>query len=471
MTLLIRSLLNKDHLLWCFCLTGKGYSLRRQLKKSYEERIRPRSYSIWRPFKPPRPNNTTDRNQPKSCDLQDEPCDPQGGSCDFQDKTRDVHADKNLKMQILTKSLFPYVKKLSLKEISSIKDGLQQKQDPSVQQVGVADQARVTNRPLDGCDCHTKAADCEMQKEAVIKKRPSLSLKRRRHQDITTDVRKRRSPFKIKFSPVKKSNLVMLTNEELMLSSQLYSADMGSTESSKVDESLTSRYNPLQFVPSVQEHPTSRNPPCRQDDDNFDALLNMGYLSPVRNTHADHEFNPDDSSLLLSPLHCISPVPSTANSPLNKSFSLVLPGSSSSSPQQSSSSCTDTSSPSPPSLSPTSCGHKLIEDVVIDGQVHYDEVMSSGSHDHIKESTNQIVDPPLDGSDSYDAISCISESPKSKLCDDGTIDADDSTCVITPALAPPTSSHLLNTLDKYGLPHVVYEQPFCSDPHDVPPVK
>jgi len=49
---------------------------------------------------------------------------------------------------------------------------------------------------------------------------------------------------------------------------------------------------------------------------------------------------------------------------------------------------------------------------------------------------------------------------------------DDGSCrshvVIKPLKEPPSSEELLNSLTKYGLPHCKYQEPFCSNPDDIP---
>ena len=49
---------------------------------------------------------------------------------------------------------------------------------------------------------------------------------------------------------------------------------------------------------------------------------------------------------------------------------------------------------------------------------------------------------------------------------------DDSSCIsrvaIKPLKEPPSSEELLNSLTKYGLPHCKYQEPFCSNPDDIP---
>ena len=40
--------------------------------------------------------------------------------------------------------------------------------------------------------------------------------------------------------------------------------------------------------------------------------------------------------------------------------------------------------------------------------------------------------------------------------------------VIKPLKEPPSSEELLNSLTKYGLPHCKYQEPFCSNPDDIP---
>lgn len=364
--------------------------------------------------------------------------------------------------QILTKSLYPYIKKLSLKEIASIKDGLQQKQHSSLQQVGLVDLACVSS---DYFDHQTKVDD--WRHEETVKKRPSLSLKRRKkEQHSTANVQKRESPLKRKYSSLKKLNLSSSRSQQELIMSSQYSEDHDTDMDSvtlKVNQSSASRYHPLQFVTAKQEHCTNNDFLHHHGNDSSDALLNMGYLSPMFRTYVDSDCNPDES-LSLSPFRCQSPV-SSSHSPL--SFTLMLAGSSrSSSPQPSTSSCAG-GTPSPPPISPTSFGNKLDINIVFCGQhVQYDQVATSSAG-----SCDQVADTPLDGSDN-DAISYISESPKSKLSfSDIPMDINDKTCIITPTLAPPTLSHLLNTMDQYNLPHVVYEQPFCSKPEDVPPIK
>lgn len=430
------------------------------------------------------------------CDHQGGSCDQQGGSCDPHDK---LTGGDRLKIQTLTKSLFPYVTKLSPNEISSIKDKLHQKQHSPLQQVGGADQTCASNvrdelhkhsllqvgEADQTCSSTQLSGDLDHQTKVdyhddTVKRRPSLSLKKRRkkQQNNTTDLQKQASPFKErKFSPVKKLNLSTLKNQqELMTTSSQYpqKCDIDAV-SSTIDEPPTSRYYPLQFVAATMECFTS---PHHHGDDNSDALLNMGYLSPMAHTHNDSDCDPDKSSLLQSTLKCCSPVPSIPDSPLNTSFSLALPGSScssSSTPEHSSSSHTDSSSPSPSPPSPTSFGNVLNEKLVFQ-QVQCDGIIT-GSHDQHQDpfligSCDQVVDMPPDGSDNYEISYVSDEPPKSKLtCSDIPMDADDNTCIITPELAPPTSSHLLDTLEQYGIPHVVYEQPFCSRPQDVPPVK
>ena len=467
----------------------------RQHKKYYEDKVRPRSHSIWKPFKPP-------ARRQRSCDSQSASCD-QSRSCDHQDESSITQRSDSLRILTLTKSLFPYVKKLSSKEISSIKDGLQHKQDSPLQQVGVADQTYAPKQPSDHLDHQTKADDqihedttvtskqssdyLDHQTKAddqdtTIKKRPSLSLKRRKKkQDGQSD---QKSPFKKrKFSPVKKLNIS--GNEQDLIKSLQCSQEMEDAMPSTLDVPSTLRYHQLQFV--TEEYSTSNDSQPHGDDDddnNFDALHNMGYLSPMIDANVVTDYCPDQSSsLLLSPFKCCSPTPSSSDSQLNTSFSLVLHGSStdgsntdssssdsnSSTPEHSSSSHTD-GSPSP-FPSPTSFGNVVNEDLVFgDCQVQYDVVVTSvGSHDQDKGSCDHVVETPPGGSD--DAISYISESPRSKLSDSVIPVDTDNTCIITPALAPPTSSHLLDTLDHYGISHVVHEQPFCSDPQDVPPAK
>ena len=375
-----------------------------------------------------------------------------------------------MRNQILTKSLFPYIKRLSSKEISSIKDGLQQKQDSPLQKLGVADQACTSKQSSDHLDHQTKADD----QDTTVKKRPSLSLKRRKKkQDDKQSGQK--SPFKKrKFSPVKKLNIS--NNEQDLIKSLQCSQEcnigMQDAVSSTRDVPLTLRYRQLQFV--AEEYSTSNDSqPNHHDDDNFDALHNMGYLSPMIDANTVSDYCPDQSSSLLLP-----PTPSPAHSQLNTSFSLVLPGSTddsssssnSSTPEHSSSSSHTDGSPSP--SSPTSFGNVLNEGLVFgDCQVQYDVAVTSvESHDQDKGSCDHVLETPPGGSD--DVISYVSESSKSKLSDSVIpVDTDDNTCIITPALAPPTSSHLLDTLDHYGILHVLHEQPFCGDPHDVPPPK
>ena len=49
---------------------------------------------------------------------------------------------------------------------------------------------------------------------------------------------------------------------------------------------------------------------------------------------------------------------------------------------------------------------------------------------------------------------------------------DNSSCIgrvaIKPLKEPPSSEELLNSLTKYGLPHCKYQEPFCSNPDDIP---
>ena len=382
-----------------------------------------------------------------------------------------------MRIQIQTKSLFPYIKKLSSKEISSIKDTLQQKQNSLV---GVADQTCISKQPFDHVDHQTKTDD----QVDTAKKRPSLSLKRRRKKQDEIKSQKR------KFSPVKKLNISTLrSNEQDFITSsrcsQDCSIDMENVVSSTFDVPSTSRYHQLQFVAATEEcfsnnsphHHDNDSPHHRDNDENFNnALHNMGYLSPMIDSNANSNCFPDQSSsLLLSPFKCSSPTPSSSDSQLNTSFSLVLPSSSSSTPEHSSSSSHTDGSPSPSPLSPTSFGNVLNDNIVfIDCQVQCDPVVTfAGSHDQEldKGSCDHVVDAPLDGSDN-DAISYVSESPRSKLSDCVIpVDVHDNMCTITPVLAPPTSSHLLDTLEHYGIPHVVHEQPFCSNPRDVPPTK
>ena len=446
-------------------LVEKCYGLRqRQLKKSYKDKIRPSSHSIWKP--PAR----RPRSQDRSCDSESRSCDHQGGSCDLQDKPSTTQGGDSLRIQILTKSLFPYVKKLSSKEIANIKNKLQPRQDSSLQQVGVADQTCTSKQSSDHIDHQTKA-DHQIHEDTAVKKRSSLSLKRRKKKQ--DDMQSQKSPFKKrKFSPVKKLNIS--SNEQDLIkslqSSQDCNMDTEDAVSSTFDVPSTLRYCQLQFV--VEECSTSSDSqPHHHDDDNFDALHNMGYLSPMINTTVDSDYHPgQSSSLLLSPFKCSSPTPSSPDSQLNTSFSLVLPSSSSNTPEHSSSSSHTDDSPSPSPHSLTSFGNVL--DIVFgDCQVQYDlAVTSAGSHDQEQDKglCDHVVDTPPDN----DAISYISESPRSKLSDSAIhVDADDNVCTITPALAPPTSSHLLETLDHYGIPYVLHEQLFCSNPRDVPPAK
>ena len=437
-----------------------------------------------------------------------------------QNKPNIIQSDDILRLQILTKSLFPYVKKLSPNEISSIKDGLQQKRNPPL---NVTDQGLTAKQSSDHLDHQTKASN--QIHEDSVKKRLPLSLKRRRRkQDTATDVQEQSSPFKKRqFSPVKKLDLTTSRNEQDLVAisqlSQDCSVDMENTISSTVDEP-SSRYHPLHFV-AAKEPVTNDccigndSPHHHHDNDKSDALLNMGYLSPIISTHTDPDCKPDmlhfveatepvtqddctsndhhdnnDSdrmggmSQMLSvhidnhykpdeihsPLKSSSPV-SSCDSPSNTSFTLVLPSSSSSASEDSSSSHSDGS----PSRSPSpTFFYNIIESVIIRGQQQYDKLITAaGSHDQegqlLKGSFDQVIDTPLDD----DTISYISESPKSKLpCSEIPVSTDDdNTCIIVPALTPPTSSHLLATLDQYSLPHVVHEQPFCSKPQDVPPDK
>ena len=379
-----------------------------------------------------------------------------------------------MRIKMLTKSLIPYVKKLSPNEISDIKCGLlQQQKHPSLQQVGVADQAYVPTESSDHPDCQTKA-----DHQDTAKKRPSLSLKRRsKKQDSTNDLQKQISPSKKrKFSSVKKPDLSISRNQQdFVTPSQYCSVDMESTVSSPFDEPSALRYHPLHFVAATEDNCTSKSSPHHHENDNSDALLNMGYLSPMTSSQVDCDCK---TSLLVSPFKSSSPAPSSSSdSSLNTSFSLVLPGSSSSTSEHSTSSSTDGSSCS------SSCSHSSFENVLIDDiivgdpQMEYKQVVTTAeSYDPQQEplltgSCDQVVDTPLNGSDN-DTLSYISESPQSKLpCSKIPLNMEDNICIITPASAPPTSSHLLDTLDQYGIPHVIHEQPFCSNPHDVPPTK
>ena len=317
----------------------------------------------------------------------------------------------------------------------------------------------------------TRAGD--KASEDTTKKRPSLSLKRKKKLRETSDaiVQSQKSPFKRKkFSPVKKLNLSTLregSQQDLLEYSPGRgmgcgtgcSIDMENAVSSTFDVPSTSRYHQLQFVAAAEKcHDT----PHHHDNVNSDALRNMGYLSPVIK---DSDHYPVGSSSLL--LKYSSPSPSSSDSQLNTSFSLVLPSSGSSTPEHSSSSCTDGShSPSSSCSSPSeNVAIVIVADHLVVGPV--------GSHDQEENLIlcDLVVDTPT-GRSENDGISYISESPKLKLPDSSTsVDANDNACIIAPALAPPTSSHLVNTLEQYGLPHVVHEQPFCSDPQDVPPVK
>ena len=45
---------------------------------------------------------------------------------------------------------------------------------------------------------------------------------------------------------------------------------------------------------------------------------------------------------------------------------------------------------------------------------------------------------------------------------------DENLIAIEPLKRPPTSQELINSLKDYGLPHCRYQEPFCSDPDDIP---
>ena len=244
--------------------------------------------------------------------------------------------------------------------------------------------------------------------EDTTKKRPSLSLKRKKKLRETSDaiVQSQKSPFKRKkFSPVKKLNLSTLregSQQDLLEYSPGHgmgcgtgcSIDMENAVSSTFDVPSTSRYHQLQFVAAAEKcHDT----PHHHDNVNSDALRNMGYLSPVIK---DSDHYPVGSSSLL--LKYSSPSPSSSDSQLNTSFSLVLPSSGSSTPEHSSSSCTD-GSPSP-SSSCSSPSENMAIVIVADHLV----VGPVGSHDQEENLIlcDLVVDTPT-GRSENDVISYI----------------------------------------------------------------
>ena len=142
------------------------------------------------------------------------------------------------------------------------------------------------------------------------------------------------------------------------------------------DKVLSTRYHELQFEASWEQWRPPDNHHCYIND-NSDALINMGYLSPSESTHVD----PPEIPILQSPHKSPSPSPmptiSICRSPhLDTTFSLELRSSSSSPPCSSSSPCsTKSCSPlptplfcavlwghsvrEPPHLSPTAISRRI----------------------------------------------------------------------------------------------------------------
>ena len=422
------------------------------------------SSDVRKPFKPPRvvsPTHVTAHQTSHN---------PQTRLCD--DKV------DSIKFKALKRSLFPRVKRLTTIEIASIKDSIKQQQ----QQLQMEVKACTTSDHSSSTTVYP-TVDKQLQEG---KRRPSLSLKRKQKEDRK---RKQRSPMKMR-SRLKKISLSEEHQQSVTISPYQFDCtkEKVSTESTLMtDEVLTSRYHELQFATEgasqqQQQHTEPQdNHHCYNDSS--DALVNMGYLSPSVSTHVDST----EISILQSPFKSSSPVPLSpvpiCRSPhLDTSFSLELrSSSSSSSPPRSSSPCSARNhSPSP---SPTSHGDALQENLQICHQprLHVESAASSttvGSCELILASSSggscdQEAATPTDN----DAISCISESPKSKLprADlDAIIPMDTSdhdACIIAPAVAPPTSAELLDSLQQYGQPDIVYQQPFCSVPTEVPPVK
>jgi len=376
---------------------------------------------------------------------------PQTRSCDER--------GNSAKLKALKWSPFPYVKKLTQIEIANIKESIKQQQ-PQLQMESPTQSRTASDH---SCTTSYSAIDKKLQEGSVVKRRPSLSLKRKQKEH-----RKRNQRSSIQMlSPMKKANLS--GDHEKLSPRQLGKEKISVEQTVTIDKEHASRYHELQFAEG-----TSWDTESLDDhhcyNDNSDALVNMGYLSPSVSTHVDCP----ETFMLQSPASPIqlSPIPSCRSPHLDTSFSLELR---SSSPPWSSSSCSGRSHS--PSSSPTSYGDVVLENLYIchQQQLQKEPATIARSFDVVLASSSgeSCAVTPTDN----DAISCISESPKSKLpiTDNDAIismyTSDHDTCLITPAVAPPTSSELMNSLQEYGLPDIVYQQPFCSIPTEVPPVK
>ena len=367
--------------------------------------------------------------------------------------------DNSAKLRALNRSLFPHVKKLTLIEIANIKESIKQQQQPQPQmELPTLACTSTTSHPI---------INQQSQEDSVVKRRPSLSLKRKQKEHRK---RKQRSSTQM-LSPMKKANLSGDRQKLVTLSPHKEKTSVELTGTN--DKENTSRYHKLQFAEGTsqqQQHPEpSGDHHCYND-----ALVNMGYLSPSISTHDDSP----ETFMLQSPFKSasptqLSPIPSCRSPHLDTSFYLELRSSSSSPPWSSSPCSARSQSPSP---SPTSAAFQESLQICHQQQLHKKSAASStGSCDVVLASSSDgsCAATPTDN----DAISYISDSPKSKLqsTDSDAIisvhTSDHDTCLITPAVAPPTSGELMDSLQEYGLPDIVYQQPFCSVPTEVPSVK
>ena len=202
----------------------------------------------------------------------------------------------NAKSKALKRLLFPYVKKLTTMEIASIKDNIKKKQhiqeQPSIE-VSTSDHSSRTS------DCSTVEQQSQ-QESSVVKKRPSLSLRRKQNEG-----RKRKQSNSIQ-SPHKKADLAKEHQKSATMSPRHagHSQEKVSTKPTvRDDEVLSTRYHELQFEASREQWQPPDDHHCYISD-NSDALINMGYLSPSESTHVD----PPEIPILQSPHKSPSPL-------------------------------------------------------------------------------------------------------------------------------------------------------------------
>ena len=95
-----------------------------------------------------------------------------------------------------------------------------------------------------------------------------------------------------------------------------------------------------------------------------------------------------------------------------------------------------------------------------------------GKGTHVEKTSSKQLTSSLAAKIPTESLRDCKEQTLSKVLSVSAGFNDDGSCrsrvVIKPLKEPPSSEELLNSLTKYGLPHCKYQEPFCSNPDDIP---